>query len=55
MSPNPSTLAEKEQVHECCGCSCGVCEDGHQSGMHTTECFERFFKEFSNDQANNNR
>lgn len=31
-------------VHGCCGCSCHVCENGHQSGVqvHTADCIERF-------------
>lgn len=32
-------------IHQCCGCSCNVCEDGHKSGNHTEECWERLMEE----------
>lgn len=28
-------------VHNCCGCSCFVCADGHRSGYHTEPCQDR--------------
>jgi len=27
--------------HECCGCSCEVCDSGHRGGFHTLLCIER--------------
>lgn len=44
---NESQLSIK--VHDCCGCSCDVCKDEHNSGMHTSECFRRFFERFIED------
>jgi hypothetical protein len=33
---------EDEPVfHQCCGCSCHVCTNGHQAGNHTKECTDR--------------
>lgn len=37
-------------VHQCCGCSCGVCEHGHGTGtkgQHTKACLTRFENEMS--------
>lgn len=37
------------EVHGCCGCSCHVCEGGHETGRkignHTEACEDRFWKE----------
>lgn len=35
----------KVTVHHCCGCSCMVCENGHQAGQHTKECVDRLLAE----------
>lgn len=32
-------------VHQCCGCSCVVCEHGHGKGQHTKECRTRIENE----------
>lgn len=37
---------ENPTVHPCCGCSCRVCQVGHNAdGNHSKECKERFFGE----------
>lgn len=43
-------LAEFDPVvHPCCGCTCSVCADGHQTGTldrdHTPACKKRFFSD----------
>jgi hypothetical protein len=37
-------LPFEDCVHDCCGCSCHVCENGHGTGTqpHSKECLERF-------------
>ncbi len=36
--------------HGCCGCSCHVCENGHNNGApaetHTDDCWDRFWAGF---------
>jgi hypothetical protein len=32
-------------IHDCCGCSCFVCEGKHRGGYHTVHCIDRLFKE----------
>lgn len=31
-------------IHECCGCSCDVCENGHRIGCHTQDCIDLFYE-----------
>lgn len=36
-------------VHQCCGCSCHVCAEGHDTPgvrFHTESCTERVYKDF---------
>jgi hypothetical protein len=43
--PKPNIKIEPI-IHQCCGCSCDVCANGHTvSGQHTEACYERAMKE----------
>lgn len=43
----PGGAERTAKVHACCGCSCHVCENGHQVNAfaHTDACQSRFFQE----------
>lgn len=37
------------KTHPCCGCSCGHCQNGHNTGdNHTEECANKFFERIVN-------
>lgn len=39
------TKSPSVEVHQCCGCSCHVCANGHSGGNHTKACQERLMAE----------
>ena len=46
-------MSDEVVVHQCCGCSCDVCGEGHNTapGQHTNECWTRLLAESERDLA----